>query len=295
MHNQENNKKIIFEQAFSDSDVSLIEESVAPGGQYKCKFRAKLQEANSLNNNKRVYPTETLEAVYEQLKEKALARKLVGELDHPQPQGDQASKIKRSSTISLEKAAMLIVDLEWDGNSIYGICETLSNRSGMDLYCLLKDGVTIGFSLRAFGETKNKGGGVVEVSARGIKALTYDVVANPSHDSSVIIDMIEEAQDARSVVQSLKLEVIEETQNIMDKMQGMALLEEGDGTNALSNEQNKTLLEESALTAQLSATLSKQVCIGNICTVAPLEEAITYLTKEIVSNTSIPKIKVNSF
>jgi hypothetical protein len=268
-------KKIIFEQAYTGGSVELLEEAVTPGGQYKCTFRAKLQEADITNNNKRVYPPETLEAVYDQLKEKALARKLVGELDHPQPQGDQASKIKRSSTISLERACILIKDLEWDGNAIYGICETLSNRAGMDLYCLLKDGVTVGFSLRAFGETRNKGGGVVEVMAKGIKALTYDVVANPSHDSSVILEMIQEGEDARSLVQDLKLEVLEES-------------------NRLNSEGNKTLLEETSLTAQLGENLPKKVCIGNICSVAPLEEAIEFIVDEIVSNNEIPKVKVKA-
>ena len=270
------NKKIIFEQAYTSSEVNILEESVQPGGQYKCIFRAKLQEADVVNNNKRVYPAATLEAVYEQLKEKALARKLVGELDHPQPSGDQAAKIKRSSTISLEKACILITDVQWDGNAIYGICETLSNRAGMDLYCLLKDGLTIGFSLRAFGETKNKGGGVVEVTAKGIKALTYDVVANPSHDSSVIVEMIQESDDARAIVQELKQEVLEETATL----------------------QGNTLLEEAGvkeIAAQLGQDKPKQICVGNICSIKPLEEAIEYITNELVSNTEIPKIKVSKF
>ena len=282
-------KKIIYEQAQS-SEIQLIEESVTPGGQYKCIFRAKLQEADVVNNNKRVYPAETLQAVYEQLKDKALARKLVGELDHPQPSGDQASKIKRSSTISLRKAAMLITDVEWDGNAIYGICETLSNSTGMDLYCLLKDKVTIGFSLRAFGETRQKGDGVVEVVARGLKALTYDVVANPSHDSSVIVEMIQEGEDANSLVKALKGEVLEESNKIQERL---SLLEE---STPLKTSTNKTILEENkALTAQLSENLPKQICIGNICTIAPLEEAVEYIIDEIVSNNTIPKVQVKKF
>jgi len=267
-------KKIIFEQAYSGDSIQLLEEAVTPGGQYKCVFRAKLQEADSINNNKRVYSAETLEEVYNQLKEKALARKLLGELDHPQPQGDQSSKIKRSSTISLERACMLIKDLEWDGTAIYGICETLSNRAGMDLYCLLKDNVTVGFSLRAFGETRNKGGGVVEVISKGIKALTYDVVSNPSHDSSVILEMLQEGKNERTLVNELKLEVIEES----NKLQG----------------ERVALLEEAGLTNQINENMPKKVCIGNICTVAPLEEAIEYIVDEIVSDNSIPKVKVKS-
>jgi hypothetical protein len=270
------NKKIIFEQAVA-SEVSLIEESVTPGGQYKIIFRAKLQESDVVNNNKRVYPAETLQQVYLQLKGKALDRKLVGELDHPQPQGDQASKIKRSSTISLEKACILIRELEWDGNAIYGICETLSNRSGMDAYGLLKDRVTVGFSLRAFGETRKRSDGIIEVLARGIKALTYDMVANPSHDSSVILEFLTEGEDANELIRELKLDIIEESESI---------------ANGVDSSNNKSLLEESTLTAQISENLAEPICLGNVCSIAPLEEAIEYIVDNIVSNNTIPNITV---
>jgi hypothetical protein len=272
-------KKIIYESAYA-SDVELIEESVTPSGQYKMVFRAKLQEADVTNNNRRVYPAETLQQVYIQLKDKARARKLVGELDHPQPQGDQASKIKRSSTISLERSCILIRELEWDGTAIYGVCETLSNRSGLDAYGLLKDNVTVGFSLRAFGETRKRPDGITEVLANGIKALTYDMVANPSHDSSVIIDFISESEDINALVQGLQNEIIEES----------AL-----AANRVNQESNKTLLEESALTAQLSENLAEPICLGNICSIAPLEEAIEYIIDNIVSNNTIPKVTVKKF
>jgi hypothetical protein len=268
-------KKIIFEQAFSGGEVQLIEESVLPGGQYKCIFRAKLQEADVVNNNRRVYPAETLQQVYVQLKEKAQSRKLVGELDHPQPQGDQASKIKRSSTISLEKACFLIRELEWDGNSIYGVCETLSSRAGMDLYALLKDKVTIGFSLRAFGETRKRPDGITEVLPKGIKALTYDCVANPSHDSSVILEMLQENSDAASVVKSLGSTILEETA-------------------AIEAKKEMGLIEESGMATQLGET-DKPICVGNICSIAPLEEAIEYILDQVVADTSIPNVKVNKF
>ncbi len=266
-------KKIIFEQAYSGGEVQLIEESILPSGQYKCVFRAKLQEADVVNNNRRVYPAETLQQVYIQLKGKAAERKLVGELDHPQPQGDQSSKIKRSSTISLEKACFLIRELEWDGNSIYGICETLSNRPGMDLYALLKDKVTIGFSLRAFGETRKRPDGITEVLAKGLKALTYDCVANPSHDSSVILEILQEGTSLNDLVHGLETALLEESQRFQ--------------------EGNKSLLEENSLTAQLSENLAEPICLGNICSVAPIEEAIEYILDQVVSNNSIPKIKVN--
>jgi len=269
-------KVIIFEQAMP-SEVQLLEESITPNGQYKCIFRARLQEADVVNNNRRVYPAETLEQVYLQLKDKAASRKLIGEMDHPQPQGDQASKIKRSSTISLERACILIRELEWDGQAIYGICETLSSRMGTDAYCLLKDKVTIGFSLRAFGETRRRPDGITEVIAKGVKALTYDMVANPSHDSSVITEILQEGEDARLLVSNLKQVVLEESK----------LQEDYNG--------QKRLLEETRITNQISENMPKKICIGNICTIAPLEEAIEYFIDEIVTNDTKYKIKVSAF
>ena len=268
--------KIIYEQAMP-SEVQILEESASAGGAYRIKFKARLQEADVLNNNRRLYPAETLEEVYNQLKPKAQSRQLIGEMDHPQPQGDSAAKIKRSSTISLERACFLITDLEWDGQAIYGICETLTNRFGMDLYCLLKDGVTVGFSLRAFGETKQENG-VTKVLPRGLKALTYDCVANPSHSSSVITEMITESDSEQDILQALRQEVLLES-------------------SSLNSDDNKNLLEENSLdplTAQISESLPKKICLGNVCTVAPLEEAVEYLVEQVVHNNKIPNVKIKA-
>ena len=87
------NKKIIFEQAMP-SEVQILEESVTPGGMYKMVFKARLQEADVINNNRRVYPAETLEQVYLQLKDKARDRKLVGEMDHPNPKVINLQRLK---------------------------------------------------------------------------------------------------------------------------------------------------------------------------------------------------------
>jgi hypothetical protein len=266
-------KKIIYEQA-TPSEIQILEESVMGNGQYKMVFKARLQEADVINNNRRVYPAETLEQVYIQLKDKAAARKLVGEMDHPQPQGDQSAKIKRSSTISLERACFLIRELQWDGQAIYGICETLSNRMGMDAYCLLKDNVTVGFSLRAFGETRQRSDGIIEVAPKGLKALTYDMVANPSHDSSVIMEFLTEGEDPRILAADLEQQIIEESR-ILDEVK-----------------QSTNLLEESSLAQQLGENSPKPICLGNICSIAPLEEAVEYIVEQIVNDKSIPKVRV---
>ena len=158
--------QLIYEQAV-DTKIEIIEESFIPGtNSGKMIFKAILQVANVANNNKRMYPTETLIVVLEQLRQKALDRKLLGELDHPQPGGDDASKVKRASTILLQNTCIVYRELEFIDNKIIAECETLNNRFGRDLYNILKDNISIGFSLRAFGSVrKTPAGFFAKISA----------------------------------------------------------------------------------------------------------------------------------
>jgi len=193
---------IIQENAYISTGVELLEESTY-GGEQKLRFKAKLQEANIVNNNKRSYSAETLQVIVNQLAPKASERKLLGEFDHPNPQGDTQARMKRSSTISLQNACVLFTKLEFDGRFIVAECETLTNDHGMNLYRLLKDKVSIGFSLRAFGSSTTGPGGIIQVNPNGLKALTFDVVSNPSHSNAVIYEFINESTNIMEVAQSL--------------------------------------------------------------------------------------------
>jgi len=194
---------IIHESAYVSVSVDLIEESTFDGEQ-RIKFKAKLQEKEVVNNNGRSYSDEVLRLIVDQLAPKATERKLLGELDHPTPQGDTTAKMKRSSTISLKDACVLFTKIDYDGRFIIAECETLTNSSGRDLYRLLKDKVTIGFSLRAFGSSTKSPMGVTMVSPVGLKALTFDVVSNPSHASAVIYEFITESTNPLDLINDLK-------------------------------------------------------------------------------------------
>ncbi len=197
------NFNIINESAYVAKDIELLEESTF-GGEQKIRFKAKLQERDIVNNNGRSYTDEVLNTIVSQLAPKASERKLIGELDHPTPQGDTAAKMKRSSTISLQNACVLYSKIEYDGQFITAECETLTNDIGINLYRLLKDKVTIGFSLRAFGSSAKSPTGVTMVSAVGLKALTFDVVSNPSHSTAVIYEFINESTDPLALAKELR-------------------------------------------------------------------------------------------
>jgi len=215
------NIELIHEVAFTanSNNVELLEES-SFGNETKLKFRAKLQERDVVNNNGRTYSDEVLRTIVDQLAPKATERKLLGELDHPTPQGDDKAKLKRSSTISLQDSCVLFTKIEYDGRFIIAECETLTNDKGMNLYRLLKDKVSIGFSLRAFGSSTKLPTGVIQVNALGLKALTFDVVSNPSHSNAVIYEFITEGTDvldAIRVLENIQESVTEVNVNLLEE------------------------------------------------------------------------------
>lgn len=177
-------------------DCQIIEENTllaldSPKANERLKLRVVLQERDVINNNKRIYSDVVLRAVVNQLSPKALARKLVGELDHPLLMGaTDAEKLNRTVTVLLDKACVLFTKIEYDGRFIVAECETLTTEAGLKLYRLIKDGVQIGFSLRALGGVQKQQDGTLIVSEQ-IKAVTFDVVTNPSHANAGIQQIVE--------------------------------------------------------------------------------------------------------
>jgi len=262
----------ISEEAYtSNTPVKILEESMVPGStDSRLIFRAVLQEANVINNNKRMYPSETLQAIVYQLRDKARTRKLLGELDHPQPQGDMAAKMKRSSTILLQNVCVLFRKLDFIDGKIYAEVETLNTPSGRIVRDLLKDNISIGFSLRAFGSTKNENGTTV-VLADDIKGLTFDVVCMPSHDNALIQEFLAEGEEASA----------------KDKLKEL-LQEMTEYKKALQNEVHPQIMEESRSLFEsiredgkaAMEGMTGQVCINGICMARPLNESIDYLVEQ---------------
>jgi len=132
------------------------------------KFRGKLQEADAVNKNKRLYPFDVLDANMKRLQETVDNRGLLGELDHPS-----------DSIVHFEKASHLITKLWWDGKTLMGEGEILNTPHGKVLKSLMESGVRIGMSSRGVGNgTSNENG--VFVIGESYKLITFDAVADPS-------------------------------------------------------------------------------------------------------------------
>ena len=110
---------------------------------------------------------------------------------HPMVLSDNPAHTKRRATaIHIKDCGCLIRRIYMEGNDVIGEIETLSNRNGQDIANLVaRDKVNIGFSLRALGGVKTDPDGTVVVQLP-IRAITYDIVSNPSHASARIVEYL---------------------------------------------------------------------------------------------------------
>lgn len=191
--------QIISEQTnwVSSADITILQESKTESGEPKAIFKCKLQTGDELNQNKRRYSMDVCRSIVEQLKEKALTRSLLCEVDHPMPQSSDPNVIKRrAATVEAKTCGALIRSIELIGKDVIAEVETLSGFYGPDLAkMLLYDKVNIGFSLRALGAVEPQRDGSLLVT-QPIKAITYDVVTNPSHANARVLEFLPESDSS---------------------------------------------------------------------------------------------------
>lgn len=271
------------------SKTQILEESSIGFGISKIKMKVTLQEKDVVNNNRRSYDEEILKLIVAQLGPKATERKLLAELDHPIQQVDDIQeKLKRTATISLGRACLLFTKLEFDSKYIVAECETLTTEKGKILYSLIKDKVVFGFSLRALGSTKTMPNGIIKVLLDGFKAITFDVVSNPSHSNAVVTEFINEST-FDGVISSLK--------TLRNSVNGIELT--GSNLQAISENTTPELLESTYFIGNKVKYVSKDIgseglqvlleseelggvemnsdkfSFGNTC-ISNIEEAISY-------------------
>lgn len=176
-----------------NNDLHVITESVTDSGTPKVVFKATLQEAGVINQNKRRYSSAICESIVDQLSPKATSRNLLMEVDHPMS-GTEDEMKRRAGIVKLSECGCILreIKMQPDGK-VVGIIETLSGFKGPDIARLItEDKVDIGFSLRALGGVTPTGDGILEVTSP-IRAITYDIVSNPSHKNAKILQFIPES------------------------------------------------------------------------------------------------------
>lgn len=191
----------IFDITTNCSDIQVINESVDSAGNPKVIFKCKLQTADEVNQNRRIYSRRICESIVAQLKQKAVSRSLLMEVDHPSLETSDPNVIKRrAATVEIKNCGCVMRDIRMEGNDIIGEVETLSGFNGPEVArMLLYDKVNLGFSLRALGAVEQKPDGTILV-LEPIKPITYDLVSNPSHASARILEYLPESVFAAETV-----------------------------------------------------------------------------------------------
>jgi len=200
----------------SPSNLTVLhEEKIPDTPNSKVVFKALLQTFNEKNGNGRWYSTEVGKEIVKQLKPRAESRGLLSEVDHPFLfSSEKTLNLKRAATPSIQNSGALIRKIWMEGNKLFGELETLSGFKGPDLANLItKDRVEIGFSLRALGGVTPREDGVLEVSLP-IRAVSYDVVCNPSHATAKVVEFLPEnttefISDTDTLLEESNIELLE--------------------------------------------------------------------------------------
>jgi len=194
------------------SDIKILHES-AVGSSKKTYFKTRLQTLNEVNQNKRMYPTNVGNEILRQLKPMAESKSLFQEIDHPAPTTtDPELSMRRSACVELKNCGAVLRKIYKEGEDIIGEMETLSGFKGPDLRDLITvDKCSIGFSLRMLGRLgKHPTMENVVIPYNPMRAITYDVVSNPSHSSARVLAIVNESQligkgDANEVIEESAL------------------------------------------------------------------------------------------
>jgi len=138
-------------------------------------FRCILQDGDTLNRNRKIYPTEMIEAALQDplLQEAMQCGTLYGEAGHPFD-----TNIKRQLYIDYGNVSHAINKIDRKTNKFYGDVTTTANNQGSWMKKEVDKGKVLSFSMRGLHKLKQEGDHFRVVN---LKIATYDWVPVPSH------------------------------------------------------------------------------------------------------------------
>ncbi len=144
---------------------------------------AVFQKFGIKNANGRIYPEEVLKKQVEIYQQKIDERRALGELNHP-----------AESTIDLDRIAINIIELHWEGRTLVGKLEIntsygfrkygIVSTRGDQMANLLLNGYKIGVSSRGVGSVEQKLGQYIV--GDDFELICWDVVSDPSTNNAFI-------------------------------------------------------------------------------------------------------------
>ncbi len=159
-------------------DISLVPEVI--GAKKYWYITGIFMQANVINRNKRIYPTDILDkAVEDYIDEYVSQNRAVGELSHP-----------NSSKVNPDRFTHLITELKKDGDNYIGKAKILNTYWGKQVQALLEGGVRMGVSSRCDGTTRERGDGISIVNP-GLIIRAIDIVYDPSAPDAFVESLME--------------------------------------------------------------------------------------------------------
>jgi len=177
------------------------EPELIKAGSSKAIFRMLLQDCDTENQNRRIYPRKVLKEAMVECSERMRRKAFLCELDHPLITGSDDVDGMRQTTVMLSNASHVIRDFDFDGNKLMGELETLSTPSGKILFGLLRDKCGIGVSMRGMASLKKENG--VNIVEAPLTIISYDAVSSPSHKAAVV-NFEEMKFESKSMLQESK-------------------------------------------------------------------------------------------
>lgn len=173
-------------ETLPDSD-KFMADGVTP----RVMLRGILQRAETINQNKRVYPYAILKREVDNYQRFIQENRAFGELDHPD-----------SSVVELRNVSHVIRETWWDGDDLYGRVEVLNTEAGKVVRELINAGTTIGISSRGVGSTRNEGG--VDIVQEDFMLICWDFVSEPSTPGAFMFKEHKEPNISRNLVENAR-------------------------------------------------------------------------------------------
>lgn len=154
---------------------------VAEGGMM---LTGKLQEADVVNGNRRMYPYNVLMREVKNYQKLVEENRALGELDHPD-----------DSVINLRNASHMVTKIWMQDKTVMGKVKVLDTPSGQILKSLVHSDVKLGISSRGMGSVSESND--TTVVQEDFQLICFDFVSEPSTPNAF---MMKEAKDYNNQV-----------------------------------------------------------------------------------------------
>jgi len=170
---------IINESCFmSESKIIVNKKSTG-----KVIIETYLQEADSPNQNLRIYGKDLISESLDKQEEFVKSRRFLGELDHP-----ISDNPIRQTTVLYKDASHIITEMGWEGNLLKGVVETMDyTPNGKIMGGMIRDRIPVGFSLRALADVQSQGQYKKVIGP--MITICYDCVSKPSNHKAIMTEI----------------------------------------------------------------------------------------------------------